>query len=56
MDKRRLEHYRIYMKIYGAMIVELADHDEEIAKIIDGDDLGGLLTAPRERIENSPSF
>ncbi len=30
----RLNHYRTYLKIYGYLIMELADSDEEIFKLI----------------------
>lgn len=56
MDKARIEHYRMYMKIYGYMMMELADDDEEILRLIIGDDLGPLLFALRERIEDSPRY
>ena len=51
-----MEHYRIYMKTYGVLIMQLADSDKEVQKIIDGEDLGQLLVALRQRIEDSPYF
>lgn len=56
MDKARINHYRIYVKLYGYLIMELADHDEEIQKLIVGDNLGVLLLALRDRIETSPLY
>lgn len=54
-EQERLEHYRLHMKIYGTMIVELADSSEEVLKIIKGKNLGPLLQALRKRIEDSPA-
>lgn len=51
-EQERLEHYRFHMKIYGTMIVELADSSEEVLKIIKGENLGPLLKALRGRIED----
>jgi len=51
----KLDHYRTHMKIYGSMIMYMAESDEEVRKIIVGDDLDGLLVALRERIERSPN-
>ena len=53
MDSRRIEHYRIYMKIYGTLIIELADHDEEIEKFITCKSPCSLLLALREVIEDA---
>ena len=56
-DKALIEHYRAYMNIYACMIIELAVHDEEIIKFINGsDELGLLMQGLRERIENSPFY
>ena len=54
--KQKLDHYRTYMKIYGSMIMYLADHEKEVIKIIDGDSQGPLLDSLRDRIKNSPFF
>ena len=56
MDSRKIEHYRVMMKAYGTLIVELADSDEEIIKIITGENSGGLLGALREQIKNYPLY
>ena len=52
----KLDHYRFYMKIYGLMILELADDNEEIPKLIKGENFGPLMVALKDRIENSPVF
>lgn len=54
MDRKTINHYRTYMKIYGTLIVELADDETEVLKLIDGHDLGPLLLGLRDHIENSP--
>lgn len=56
MDNKRLEHYRTYLKIHGWMIMELADSDEEILRLINDENHGALMAALRERIEDSPTF
>lgn len=56
MDKMVIEHYRLYMKLYGCLIMELADNDEEIVRLIVGDNLGPLLLGLRDRIESSPNY
>ena len=53
---RRFHHYQTYMKIYGAMIMELADDETEVIKLIRGECEDDLLKGLRKRIENSPVY
>ena len=52
----KLDHYRTYLKIYGFLIMELADSDTEILNLIQGKNLAPLTAALRERVENSPVY
>ena len=54
--EEKLNHYRAYLKIYGFLIMELADSDAEILNLIQGKNLVPLTAALRQRIENSPCF
>ena len=56
MNPKTMNHYRTYMKIYGLMIVMLADSDEEVLKLINDEHSGPLLEGLRDRIENSPRY
>ena len=51
MDRARINHYKLHLKIYGQLLIELADHDEEVIKIMNGKTSGGLVSAVREQIE-----
>lgn len=48
-----LNHYKIYLKIYGSMLMYLAEDDSEVIKIINNEELDSILKAVRERIEDS---
>lgn len=52
-----IEKYRLYMKVYGTMIVELSDCEQEVIKLIlaDDEDLNTFMRGLRELIENSYS-
>lgn len=52
----KLNHYRTYLKIYGYLIMELADSDEEIIRLINGEFDDALMQGLRERIEGSPVY
>lgn len=52
----KLNHYRTYLKIYGFLIMELADTDEEIIKLINGEFDDALMQGLRERIEHTPVY
>ena len=54
--EEKFDHYRTYLKIYGLLIMELADSNSEILKLIHGKNLSPFMIALRERIENSPRF
>lgn len=50
------DHYRTYLKIYGYLLMQAADDDEFVKSLIAGDDLGSMMKAVRERIEDSPRY
>ena len=52
----KLDHYRAYLKIYGFLIMELADSDAEILNLIQGKNLSLLMRTLRQRIEDSPVY
>ena len=50
-------HYRTYMKIYGSMLMYLADtNDEALKKFILGKDLDGVLLALHKQIEQAEMY
>lgn len=53
MDKD-FEHYRMYLRIYGLMLIMATDDDEFVEQLVRGEAEGVLMQAVRERIENSP--
>ena len=51
---QKIQHYRVYMKMYGQMVMEVANSDEAILDLINEKDLSPFTTALREQIEKSP--
>ena len=51
MHHDKLDHYRLHLKIYGFLLLELAESDEEILGLIHAQNLSPLMHALRERIE-----
>ncbi len=56
MHNKHLDHYRTSLKIYGHLIMELADCDEEILCLINDENPGDLMSALRDRIEDSQKY
>ena len=52
-DPQKLDHYRLHLKIYGFLLMELAESDEEIRSLIHAQNLSPLMHELRERIENT---
>jgi hypothetical protein len=53
MDKN-IAHYRMYLRIYGLLLISAADDDELVGQLVRGEAEGVLMQAVRDRIENSP--
>lgn len=53
---KKLNHYSVYMQIYGLMMIELAQSDQERIKLMNGDYLSPFMVAIRDRIEDSPCY
>ena len=51
---QKIQHYRVYMKMYGQMIMELADSDEAVFNLIANKNRSPFATALKTRIEKSP--
>ena len=51
MHHDKLDRYRLHLKIYGFLLMELANSDEEILNLINAQNLSPLMHALRERIE-----
>lgn len=55
MDKDH-DHYRMYLRIYGLLLIVAADDDEFVAQLVRGEAEGAMMKAVRDRIEGSPRY
>ena len=53
-QEQKIQHYRVYMKMYGQMIMDVADSDEAILNLINKKNLSPFNIALRELLEKSP--
>lgn len=56
IDRHTFNHYHTYMKIYGYLIMQLADDKAEVIKLMNGECDNLLMIGLRKRIEDSPVY
>lgn len=53
-DTKEIQHYHVYLKMYGSMMVDLSTSEDFIDKLINNDNLTEFEQALRKKIRKAP--